>query len=97
MATFYLLPPRPLLEEALPRLLDLPFAPVVLGPELAEALRAGLTYGEVFAVFREELPDGAGADEALRDGFGAEAGDEVVELRLMPGGLRSMARRVSAA
>jgi hypothetical protein len=33
-------------------------------------------------VFREELPDGTTPADALRDGFGAEPGDEVVEVRV---------------
>ena len=83
MATFYLLPPRPLVEDTLAQSAGtfLPGLPPTGGPELTAALESAVgRRPDVFLVFREELPDGVTAD-ALRDGFGAEAGDEVVEVR----------------
>jgi hypothetical protein len=86
MATFYLLPPRPLLGEQLGGFL----AGLFPGLDWGAALRSGLveSLGEaaarhegVYVVFREELPDGEDLARALIDGFGAEAGDEVVEVR----------------
>lgn len=87
MATFYLLPPRPILEESFGRFLStwLPGlrGPVVSGTELAGLLQDHLAdHTDVFVIFREDLPEGSDAEEALRDGYGAEVGDDIIELRL---------------
>jgi len=86
MATFYLLPARPILEDSLARLVGewLPGLPAArAGMELADALQANVSrQRDIILVFREELPELTGSVEALRDGFGAEPGDEIVELRL---------------
>jgi hypothetical protein len=89
MSTFYLLPPRRFLIEH--------FAAV--GLELFPGLSLNdrhwstvvdavdelvATEPEVFVVYREELPQGVPPLQALQDGFGAERGDEVVEVK--PGG-----------
>jgi hypothetical protein len=88
MATFYLLPPRPAFEAAVARFIEawapgLP-RPTALVSEIAEALQTRLGQEDTFLVFREELPDGAEPVEGLRDGFGATAGDQVIELRSGP-------------
>jgi hypothetical protein len=36
---------------------------------------------DVYIVHREELPAGETVAQALADGFGAEPGDEVIEIR----------------
>ena len=86
MATFYLLPARPILEDSLARLVGewLPGLPAArAGAELADALQASVSrQRDAILIFREELPEQTGMAEALRDGFGAEPGDEIVELRL---------------
>ena len=87
MATFYVLPPRPLFEDSLNQLIHswMPGLPVpaTVGTDLVDSLQSALAQRPgAFLVFREELPDGADSYAALRDGFGAELGDEVVELRL---------------
>jgi hypothetical protein len=83
MATFYLLPPRELLERTLGELLGklLPGLPLPADTwsALAEHLAAG--WAEVFLVPRDELPDGDPVG-ALVDGYGAEPGDRVVEISL---------------
>jgi hypothetical protein len=85
MADFYLLPPRPAVGEELARLVRpyLPGVPVTadecarfLG-QLVEAAGAGAEL-----VHREDLPDGVDATEALRDGFGAEDGDRLIQVSL---------------
>ena len=98
MSVFYVLPPRPLLAEHFtdylrPLFPGLDFAPPAR-LNLTEVLAAAATcHPDVFVVFREELPDGETTRQALQDGFGAEEGDEVVEVRAgnRPGEL--MARR----
>ena len=85
MSTFYLLPPRPLLgrqfaqvlQEFFPGL-DCSAAP---SSELAESLAALIgSPPQVVVVFREDVPEGVDPQKALVDDFGAEAGDEVVEV-----------------
>ena len=90
MATFYLLPPRPILEESFGRFLStwLPGlrGPLVSGAELAALLQEHLAdHADVFVIFREDLPEGTDAEEALRDGYGADLGDDIIELRLAAG------------
>jgi len=89
MSTFYLLPPRPLLEECLAAYLD-PLLPGLrwqgtVGLLLADILAAAVARRpDVYVIYREELPEGETPARALVDGFGAEADDEVIEIR--PGG-----------
>ena len=87
MSTFYLMPPRSMFADSLTQFLQswLPGTqvPAHTGNEVAEALQSGLELrGNAYLVFREDLPDGDDPSAALRDGFGAEDGDRVVELRL---------------
>jgi hypothetical protein len=85
MSTFYLLPPRPLLGQQFARFLegyfpDLRWDAAQRGA-LAEALSVtASTQAGVVVVFREDVPEGVDLGEALIDDFGAEAGDEVVEV-----------------
>jgi hypothetical protein len=82
MSTFYLLPPRPLVGEHFrPLFPDLAWTGAARA-ELADALAAVVgRQADVFVIYREELPDGEEPARALADGFGAEAGDEVIEVR----------------
>jgi hypothetical protein len=85
MSTFYLLPPRPLLGRQFAQILqeyfpglDCSAAP---SAELAELLATMVgSPPQVVVVFREDVPDGVDLQEALVGHFGAEAGDEVVEV-----------------
>jgi hypothetical protein len=86
MALFYILPPRPLLAEHFVAYLHPLFPGLDWEPparlNLTEALAAAATcHPDVFVVFREELPPGEPVRQALMDGFGAEEGDEVIEVR----------------
>jgi len=83
MSTFYLLPPRAelarrwaeFLQSWLPGLAD---AGAGLADHLAEAAahRPG-----VYLVFADDLADGDDLAVALRDGFGADAGDRIIDRR----------------
>lgn len=89
MATFYLLPPRPLLGQRFAAYLHNLFPGMEFGvpewPELAETLGAAASrQPEVYVVYREELADDGDPSLSLMEGFGAEAGDEVVEVRPGP-------------
>lgn len=85
MSTFYLLPPRPLaarpyadfLRALLPGLDPSRVTWADVSDTFA-ALLAGRA--DVYFVHREDLPDGDSPETALTDGFGAEPGDEVVEV-----------------
>lgn len=86
MATFYLLPPRACLEQAVGDLFGklLPGLPLPADAwdALAQALAATAGWGDdVFLVPRDELPEGDAA-EALATAYGAEHGDRVVEVSL---------------
>jgi hypothetical protein len=86
MSTFYLLPPRAVVGD---RLADL-FTVLLPGMNWDVAGRSGLAEvflealagrADVFLVSRDELPPSEAIEQALIDGFGAEPGDEVVEVR----------------
>jgi hypothetical protein len=85
VSTFYLLPSRPALGERFAGYLKTLFPGLDWGSqrwsELADALAdvAG-KQPDVYVVYREELPEGEDTTSALSDGFGALAGDEVVEI-----------------
>jgi hypothetical protein len=83
MATFYLLPPRACLQDALAGLLGklLPGLPVPANAwdQLAAVAVADAT-DAVYLVPRDDLPDGEPVADALAEGFGADPGDRVVEV-----------------
>ena len=86
MATFYLLPPRACLEQAVGELFGklLPGLPLPADAwdVLAQQLAACANWpADVFLVPRDELPEG-NPGEALAEGYGAEAGDRVVDVPL---------------
>ena len=88
MSRFYLLPSRPELGERFAGYLKELFPgldwPSSAWTNLAENLGAAAARTpDVFVVYREELPEGEDAATALTDSFGAEAGDEVIEV--LPG------------
>ncbi len=94
MATFYVLPPRECLEQAVAAFLDR-LAPGLPAPATAcDDLLAGLAAAHpgTYLLHREDLPGGDPAADLI-DGFGAEPGDEVVEVGLSVGGRVPPVRR----
>ena len=90
MATFYLLPPRSCLEQALGDILSRLLPGLPLPTETWEAVtdRVGAAANwpaDVFLVPRDDLPEGEPLGEALTAAFGAEPGDRVVEVSLARG------------
>ena len=87
MATFYLLPPRACLEQALGEVLarllpGLPM-PAESWEAITDRLRSAANWpDDVFLVPRDDLPDGEPVGGALAAAFGAEPGDRVVEVSL---------------
>lgn len=86
MSTFYLLPPRPLLGARFADLLTAMFPGLEWSSQhwarLAEVL--GNTVAEqpdVFIVYRDELPEGENVEQALAEGFGAQPGDDLIEVQ----------------
>ncbi|MBA2224993.1 hypothetical protein [Thermogemmata fonticola] len=94
MATFYLLPPRACLEEALAQLLHR-FLPGLPLPEegwelVVDRLATAAHWpADVFLVPRDDLPEEEPLSEALIAAFGAEPGDQIVEVPLHNGLPRS--------
>jgi hypothetical protein len=101
VSTFYLLPPRPLVAERLTDYLRTLFPGLDLAwmksIDLTEFLAAAAgDQPDVYVVYREDLPDGEDTALALRSGFGAELGDDLVEVRpgAKPGELTARRWRV---
>jgi hypothetical protein len=91
MSTFYLLPPRPHLARRFTAFLTTWFPGLdwqgLGGMDLIETLAERASrHPDVYVVHREDLPEGEEPARALADGFGAEAGDEVIELVSGPDG-----------
>lgn len=88
MSVFYLMPPRPFLGDRFADFLQALFPGLTWDcsarMNLTELLGVAAERDGIFVIYREDLPDGEAAAQALLDGFGAESGDEVVEVR--PGG-----------
>ncbi len=86
MATFYVLPSRPQLGQRFAELLAGLF-PGTAWPredwqDLAEALgAAAMSQPDVYVVFAEDLPGEQSLELGLMERFGAEPGDDVVEIR----------------
>jgi len=93
MATFYVLPPRSVLEDQVAGLLSrllpgLP-APVDAWDVLVENFAAAAGWPEdAYLVPRDDLPFGASVEDALADCFGAEPGDRIIEVRGAPSKLQ---------
>jgi hypothetical protein len=84
MSTFYLLPPRAVFGRRLVAALGIPLtvsnSDSTAWMEAAEALGKAVESTGAFVVYRDDLPPGEETAVALADGFGAEPGDEVIEL-----------------
>jgi len=88
MATFYILPSRASLDQALSEVLGrfLPGLPLPADSwdVVTESLKTTAPWPEdVYLVPREELPEGMPMGEALAEMFGAEPGDRVVEINTL--------------
>jgi hypothetical protein len=86
MSTFYLLPTRAAVGDRFADLLGALLPGLSLDARgrsrLADVVLQSLQADpDVFFVPRDELPFGEAAERALIDGYGASAGDEVVEVR----------------
>ncbi len=86
MSIFYLMPPRPYLGDRFADFLQTFFPGLDWDSSsrtnLADLMGdAALERHGVFVVYRDDLPRDEAASRALRDGFGAEPGDEVIEIR----------------
>lgn len=94
MSTFYLLPARDELGRRVAAGVQMWFPGVVLDPQqLAESLVASAEESSgVIALFGDELPDylGSQLQELLEDAFGAEPGDQVIDLRQGPFGAQDV-------
>jgi len=87
MSVFYILPPRDLVSLRLGRFLQSLLPGTEWNQQTLDQMVENLenmagTREPSYLVHREDLPRGHELLEALRDGFGAESGDEIVEVRL---------------
>ena len=103
MATYFLLPPRPSIGEHFATYLEKLFPGQKWNGEewgdLAEMLGSLLARRrDVFVIFGEELPYGADPMEVLAAAYGAEDGDEIMEIKLADSSRRpTVSRRLVAA
>lgn len=86
MSIFYLMPPRPFLGDRFADFLQSLFPGLAWDSaartNLAETLGdAAAERDGVYVIYRDDLPREESLSQALMDGFGAEMGDEVVEVR----------------
>jgi hypothetical protein len=86
VSTFYVLPPRSLVGEYFAGFLGTLFPGLNWTQEhwieLANLLGTTASqHPEVYVLHREDLPDGEDLTRALVDGFGAEVGDQIIEVR----------------
>jgi hypothetical protein len=88
MSIFYLMPPRPFVGDRIAAFLQTFFPGLDWDSSertgLAEVLGDRAGRPDVFVVYRDDLPHEESPARALVDGFGAEPGDEVVEVRPGP-------------
>lgn len=80
MTTFYLLPPRAVLGHRVFAALGIPLAQSPVCAELADAISKTIETMGALVVYRDDLPLDEEPARALVDGFGAEAGDEIIEI-----------------
>jgi hypothetical protein len=86
VSTFYLLPPRPLMGDRVADFLHAVLPGLdwdsAMRTNLAEAVAAAASvHADVYVVFRDDLPAGQQVAASLAYAFGAEAGDEIIEVR----------------
>jgi hypothetical protein len=93
MAKFYLLPPRALIAQKLLATLGIVEPQSPLLAELAETIGRAVEATGAFVVYRDDLPLHESMPQSLMDGFGAEVGDEVVEILADLSPRRSQIRR----
>jgi hypothetical protein len=86
MAVFYLLPTRDELSHQWARYFRQWFPGLTdVGPEMADQIAEVIVpQPGVFVVFADDLPENGHVWEALVDGFGADRGDRVIDLRSFP-------------
>ena len=85
MATFFVIPPRECLEQAVAEFLARVLPGLPAEPTVTDSLLAAVEFeanraGDVYLVHREDLPGGRDVVNDLIDAFGAERGDSVVEI-----------------
>jgi hypothetical protein len=98
MATFYLIPPRECLEQAVAEFLTRVLPSLPTDPSIAEALLAAVEFeanrtDDAYLIHREDLPGYRDVVTDLIEEFGAEPGDRVVEIGATVSGRPAHVRR----
>ncbi len=88
MSIFYVLPARPVLGEHFAGYLASLFPGLEwrrsAWTDLAEALSAAVQQRDVYVLYRDDLPAEDNLTQVLVDGFGAEEGDQIIEIDAGP-------------
>jgi hypothetical protein len=98
MATFYVIPPRECLEQAVAEFLNRVLPGLPTDPRVTESILAAVEFeanrvDDVYLIHREDLPGLGRLDHDLREGYGAEPGDQVIEISATVGGCSASMRR----
>lgn len=84
MSVFYVMPPRPFVGDRFADFLQTLFPGLAWDSSdrasLVELLGSTTEREDVFVIYRDDLARGEGMVRALVDRFGAEVGDEVIEV-----------------
>lgn len=102
MATYFLIPPRECLEQAVADFLTRVLPGLPAEPAVTDALLAAVEFeanrsGDVYLIHREDLPGTADPVSDLIEAFGAETGDKVVEIGATAGGRAAHVRRCTVS
>jgi hypothetical protein len=89
VSIFYVLPARPVLGEHFAGYLASLFPGLKwrqsAWTNLAETLgAAAVQHGDVYVLYRDDLPDEDDLTQVLVEGFGAEEGDQIIEIQAGP-------------
>ncbi len=100
MATFFVIPPRECLEQAVAEFLARVLPGLPTDPRVTESILAAIEFeanraDDVYLIHREDLPGLGRLERDLREGFGAEAGDQIVEVSATVGGCPANIRRTT--
>ncbi|QVL34767.1 hypothetical protein KIH39_12910 [Telmatocola sphagniphila] len=80
MASFYVLPPRALLQRQLRSIVSAYLPGARINEEVLLELFHNQADDQHFILHREDLPEGMAPLEALELFFGAEAGDQILQI-----------------
>jgi len=98
MAEFYVIPPRECLEQAVAEFLGRVLPGLPAPPAVTDALLASVEFeanrgGDIYLIHREDLPGTRDVVNDLIDAYGAERGDQVIEISTTTPGRVAVVRK----